>query len=509
MAAEEGRLTAVGGRGVVTVALLAAMAVAALEQTVVSTAIPSIIAQLKGFDSYPWVMSAYLLTQTVSTPLYGKLADLLGRKRVLLFGLALFGAGSMLSGLANSMGALIGARALQGLGAGAVTPVVLTMLGDLYSLRERAKVQGWFSGVWGVSSIAGPTLGGYLTDRLSWRWVFFVTVPFAAIAAWVLLSRVRERVDRSQGVPIDWAGGAWLVAGTTAIMLAIRPGASPSLPLLAIAGVCVIGLTVCARRAVDPVLPLDLLARPEILGAMAGGFMLGGLLVGLDTYLPLFVQGVRGGTATEAGRAVAPLFLAWSISVAVAARVVVRFGFRATAVVGAILIASGMIALANSLRTPATSGPWIVGSMLGMGLGMGPTMLSYTLGVQNAVPWERRGAATGVLVFFRTLGGALGVSLLFLMVEAGLTRRLHEAGIQGVEVSSALRPETHALLTSEQLVAVRTALAAPLVQVFWMMAGAALVALACGVMLRGGRAVPRGEEATVGDDLGVLASAEP
>ncbi len=175
-----------------------AMAVASLEQTVVSTAMPSIIAQLKGLDIYPWVFSAYLLAATVSTPLYGKLADLLGRKRVLLFGLGLFALGSMLSGLARSMAELIAMRVVQGLGAGAVGPIVLTMLGDLFTLQERAKVQGRFSAVWGVSSLAGPAIGGVLTDQLSWRWVFFVTVPFAVVSAWILVRHVHEKVERAR-----------------------------------------------------------------------------------------------------------------------------------------------------------------------------------------------------------------------------------------------------------------------------------------------------------------------
>src|SRR5271168_848855 len=172
-------VTARSERAMITTALLLAMMVTALEQTVVSTAMPSIIAQLKGLGIYPWVFSAYLLAATVTTPIYGKLADLLGRKRVLLFGLGLFALGSMLSGMARSMPELIAMRVVQGLGAGAVGPIVLTMLGDLFTIEERARVQGWFSAVWGISSLAGPTLGGVLTDQLSWRWVFFVTVPFA------------------------------------------------------------------------------------------------------------------------------------------------------------------------------------------------------------------------------------------------------------------------------------------------------------------------------------------
>src|SRR5690242_12782162 len=195
---------------IVTVALLSAMTVCTLEQTVVSTAMPSIIATLTGSDIYPWVFPAYHLASTVTTPLYGKLADLLGRKRVLLFGLALFALGSMLSGMARSMPELIAMRVVQGLGAGAVGPIVLTMLGDLFTLQERAKVQGWFSAVWGVSSLAGPALGGVLTDQLSWRWVFFVTVPFAVISAWILIRHVHEKVEHREVLPIDWVGAVLL-----------------------------------------------------------------------------------------------------------------------------------------------------------------------------------------------------------------------------------------------------------------------------------------------------------
>lgn len=507
--------TPVPGRAVVTAALLLAMTAAALEQTVVSTAMPSIIAQLNGLETYPWVMSAYLLALTVSTPLYGKLADVLGRKRVLLFGLGLFSLGSVLSGLAGSMAGLIAFRGLQGLGAGAVMPIVLTMLGDFYALRERAQVQGWFSGVWGVSSIAGPTIGGLLTDHLSWRWVFFVTVPFSMFSAWVLLRHVRERVDPGPVPPIDWAGAALMAVSTAALMLAVLGGsgmpAAASWALLAVAGVGAIAFIAWERRASDPVLPPDLLARREIGWAVAGSFAMGGLLFGLDVFVPLFVQGVRGGSAMDGGRAIMPLFLAWALSVAVAARVVVRFGFRATAVAGSLMIVSGMFALALVVRHPGASGPWLPASMVVVGLGMGPTMLSYTLGVQSAVSWGRRGVATGSLTFFRTLGGALGVGLLGKLVGLGLARRLAEAGVQGIDVTSALRPETHRQLSGEQLRAVRSALGGPLAEVFTMMVGLALAALVCGALLRGGRPSPQGqglEAPSARDDLELIAASE-
>jgi MFS family permease len=344
-------------RRIVTVALLLAMSVASLEQTVVSTAMPSIIAALKGLEIYPWVFSAYLLAATVTTPLYGKLADLLGRKRVLLFGLALFAIGSMLSGMARSMPELIVMRVVQGLGAGAVGPIVLTMLGDLFTLEERAKVQGWFSAVWGISSLAGPALGGVLTDQLSWRWVFFVTVPFAVVSAWILVRHVHETVVHREVLPIDWVGAALLTLSSVVLLLAVLKGGELSwtwgVSLFGLALLLLGAFLVWERLAVDPVLPLDLIFSRHIGAAIAGSFLIGGLLFGLDTYIPLFIQGVRGGTATQAGRVITPLFLSWAVSVAVAAKVVVRLGFRRTAVVGSILISLGILSVTLGAVWPA------------------------------------------------------------------------------------------------------------------------------------------------------------
>ena len=230
---EKSNGSALAGRRMITAALLVAMIVTAMEQLVVSPAMPTIIAQLKGFEIYPWVISAYLLAATVSTPIYGKLADLYGRKRILLFGLVLFSLGSILSGTSQSMGQLIAMRTLQGLGAGAVGPIVLTMLGDLFTLHERAQVQGLFSAVWGLSSVAGPILGGYLTDNVGWRWVFLVSVPFAIVAIVMLAWYVTEpKVDRKVA-PIDWAGAGLLSAGLTSLLLLVLDGSQHGIAMAA------------------------------------------------------------------------------------------------------------------------------------------------------------------------------------------------------------------------------------------------------------------------------------
>ena len=485
-----GQLAARSDRSLVTLALMLAMTVTSLEQTVVSTAMPTIIVSLKGLDIYPWVFSAYLLAATVSTPLYGKLADLLGRKRVLLFGLALFALGSVASGLAQSMPQLIAMRTLQGLGAGAVGPIVLTLIGDLFTIEERAKIQGLFSVIWGTSSLAGPALGGVITDRLSWRWVFFVTVPFAAVAAWILVTKVNETVKRREVLPIDWAGAGLLTAGSTVLLLAVLRGGgqtrSGGVALLTLA-VVLLGLFIWReRRAADPILPIDLLIRPHIAAAILGSFLIGALVFGIDTFIPLFVQGVKGGTATAAGRTITPLFLTWALSVFIAAWFVGRLGYRRTAVFGSLVGLVGTLGLALGAAFPEWSGPLFLAGNLIIGLGMGPVSLSQILAVQNSVPWSQRGAATAAVMFFRTMGGALMVGLLGASLGMGLARRL--ADTPAAEIAAALRPETHAMLTPERLAAVQAALGLSLRDVFLQMAGLAFLAVLCSLGYRGGRA---------------------
>lgn len=481
-----------GNRRIVTAALMMAMAVAALEQLVVTTAMPTIIARLKGVEIYTWVISAYLLASTVTMPLYGKLADRLGRKRVLLFGLGLFSLGSVLSGMAQSMPMLIEMRVLQGLGAGAIGPVVLTMIADMYPLAERAKVQGLFSAVWGVSSVAGPALGGVLTDSISWRAVFFVTVPFAVLAGAILAVWVREAPRHREPTPLDWPGAALLAAASATLLMAAlgaqdRPWPA-SLGLLALAATFAALFVRQESRAADPVLPLDLVVRPPIRTAVLGSLLLGGVLFAVDTFVPLHVQGVGGGSATVTGRVITPMFLAWSISVALAAKVLVRWGFRKTATVGGLLIVLGALILGLGALRPEWSRPAFLAGLLVMGLGMGPTVLSNTLTAQNAVDWGRRGVATGAVLFARTIGGALGVGLLGAVLGYGLAGELAAAGAGHVDIAAALRPETRSLLAPEDLAIVKDALGHSLRLVFLLMNALAVAALACAMRLPTGTA---------------------
>ena len=476
----------------VTAALLLAMAVVAVEQTVVSPAMPSIIASLNGLEIYPWVFSAYLLASTVMTPVYGKLADLWGRKKILLGGLGLFTLGSILAGRAGSMPELIAMRVVQGLGAGAVGPVILTMLGDLFTLEQRAQVQGWFSAVWGVSSVAGPTLGGYLTQDWSWRLVFYVTVPFAAVAAWVLVRHVHEDLPKDRHPkPIDGPGALGLGIGSTLLLLAVLwPGASSStiLSLIGVAVVTLAAFVVWEHRAADPVLPPDLLRQTPFAAAIAVSFVIGALMFGIDTYIPLYVQAVLGLGPKAGGWIVSPMFLAWAISVAVAARVVVRFGFRATGVFGMSVIAVGVAGLVAGAHWPRYSLLIFSLSLALIGFGFGPGSLCCILNVQTLVQWNRRGVATGAVTFFRSMGGALGVGFLGATLAWDLAHRLLQAGAGDVDVVAALRPETHSRLSPDQLALVQAALGRSIRDVLIQMLVMAIVAVLLATRLAAGRA---------------------
>ncbi len=473
----------------VTAALLVAMTVTAMEQLVVSPAMTTIIATLRGFDIYPWVVSAYLLAATVSTPIYGKLADLYGRKRVLLFGLALFSLGSILSGTAMSMGQLIAMRTLQGLGAGAVGPIVLTLLGDLFTLKERAKVQGLFSAVWGLSSVAGPIIGGYLTDSPSfgWRWVFLVSVPFAAVAIAMLAWYVKEPAINRKVAPIDWAGAGLLAGGLASLLLVVLDGSRHGLIVTNAIGATSVVLFILfvmrERRAEDPILPIDLLTRPTIAASLIGSGLIGAILFGIETYVPLYVQGVQGGDARLAGRMLMPVFLAWAISVAIAARAVVHRGFRFGAMIGSTLITMGALGLVLGASYPAWYRYGFYPGLVLVGLGMGPTSLSLILAVQHSVTWGQRGVATGAVILLRTIGGALGVGLLGATLGWELAYRLASVGGSGIDVTSALRPETHARLTPDQLAIVQAQLGNTLRDVYLQMAALGIATMVCALWL--------------------------
>jgi EmrB/QacA subfamily drug resistance transporter len=296
-------------RRAITAGLLLGMSLGALEATVVGTAMPTVIATLGGLAHYSWVFSAYLLTSTASVPIWGRLSDLYGRRRLYLAGIAVFVAGSALSGAATSMTQLIVFRAIQGIGAGAVIPLSMTIIGELYALEERARAQALFSGVWGVASIAGPLVGGYVTDALSWRWVFYLNLPFGALAATVIALAYPPRSGTSKA-RIDWLGAALLFGGVTCLLIAVGDVTDAVLPWLAATAVLLGALIYVERRASDPILPLDLFGHRVVSFSLVVVFMTGMAMFGAIAFVPLFVQGVLGGSATQAGQVLTPLFSA-------------------------------------------------------------------------------------------------------------------------------------------------------------------------------------------------------
>ncbi|MCA1582729.1 MAG: MFS transporter [Acidobacteria bacterium] len=416
-------------RRAVTLALLLVSALASFESTVVSTAMPTIIGDLGGLPLYAWVFSMYLLTSTIGMPVYGRLADVYGRRRVLLSAIVIFLAGALACAFARTMPALIVARALQGLGAGGMIPVTLTIAADIYSLEERAKVQGFFSGVWGFASLAGPLAGAFLTVHFGWRSIFTINVPLGLIALAIVASRLRES-RASLPDPIDLAGASTLALGFALLLFGVMraPGGAgePAAlrPALFAAGIATLTLFVWLQmRREHPLVPPELFRRWETASPYLAAIVMGTMVYAVDAYVPLFVQGARGGTATAAGAVVTPLVLMWALSAAAGARMVVRVGFRFTARVGAVLALLGIALLLTGALVNG-SVAWMSVACGVIGAGLGPSSIAQVLAIQHVAAERQRGIATSLVPFFRTVGGSLGVGALGGIFAAGLSLRL-------------------------------------------------------------------------------------
>lgn len=419
-------------RRAVTAALVLVTTLASFESTVVSTAMPTIIGDLHGLPLYSWVFSLYLLSATVMMPLFGSLADLHGRRRILLVALALFLSGALLCAAARSMPQLIAARALQGLGAAGLVPIALTVVADLYSLRERARIQALFSSIWAAAALIGPLAGAWLTVSFGWRSIFSINLPLGALALTLVVTQMRESRAKS-AVAFDYRGAALLGVSVSALLFAtLHRGGGADLSASArglLLGVALAAFALLVReqaRAAHPLLPPSLFMRAETAAPYVAGVLLGTTIFGVDTFVPLFVQGARGGTATAAGAVVTPVVLMWAVSAGVAARGIVRFGFRRIARVGAVMVLSGLaLLLAAVLRGWSVAAISVVCGLIGAGLG--PSSLSQILSVQHAAAEPDRGVATSLVPFMRAMGGSLGVAALGGILSAGLTRRLGPA----------------------------------------------------------------------------------
>ncbi|MFD6392315.1 MDR family MFS transporter [Nocardia sp. NPDC060259] len=410
-------------RGAILASLMMSTSLIALDSTIIATGVLTITTDLGGFALFPWLFSIYLLTQAVTVPIYGKIADTVGRKPVILFGIAVFALGSLLCGLATNMVALIVFRAIQGIGAGAVQPMTMVIASDLYTLPERAKVQGYLAGVWAGSAVLGPLLGGAFADFASWRWIFLVNLPLASIAAIMLLRNFTETAPRGPRQSVDYLGAALLTLGAGALILALLEGGqswawnSPmSLGLLAGSVVVLIVFGFAERRAANPILPLWIFTRRVVVAASAVSMLIGAVVLGLTSYVPTFAQGVLGTSATVAGLTVGALTIGWPITASQAGTLYLRFGFRTTALIGSAIAVVGCAAL---LPIGAQAGPWqIAGTCFLIGAGMGLVANPTLIAAQTSAAWSERGVVTSATMFARSIGSAVGVAMFGAIVNA-------------------------------------------------------------------------------------------
>lgn len=437
-------------RALVTLGVLGGSFLAAMEATIVATAMPTVVAQFGGLAHYSWVFSGYMLTSTVTTPVWGRLADVYGRRRPYLVALSLFILGSLLCGVTTSMTQLIGFRALQGIGAGGMLPIGMVIIGDMFTLEERARAQALFAGVWGVSSIAGPLVGAVLTESASWRWIFFINLPFALVPATLVGRFLVDRLGDDRG-DVDYVGAGLLMSAVTALMLALNqtgvPDASLSVgtveALYAVALALGAVFVVRERRTAHPILPLSLLGDRMVATTTFSGALLGIAIFGALAFVPLYVQSALGRSAREAGSVLTPLLLGWVGMSIVTGRLLPRVGFRPFILGGLTCVTLGFVGLASVQPEGAL---WLLHLFLGlMGIGMGMTMLSLLLAVQSAVAREQLGVATSLGQFTRSIGGAIGVAVMGAVVAAtipatgstpaALAVGLHRAFILGAVVS--------------------------------------------------------------------------
>jgi len=467
-------------RWFVTAGVMTGMLLAALEATVVGTAMPTIVAALGGLAHYSWVFSAYLLTSTVTVPVWGKLSDLFGRRRLFQIGVAVFLVGSAACGVAQSMTQLIAARAVQGLGAGALVPLAMTIIGDIFTLEERAKMQGLFSGVWGVSSIFGPLVGGFITDQLSWRWVFLINLP-VGIAAAIIIGVALVEPPRHEAPSIDYLGATVLTAAVTMLLLVLGDPEGimgRAAVLLVVVAAMLVWFIRIERRAKDPIVPLALFRNRVVAVAVGVGFLAGIAMFAAITFVPLLAQGVLGATATQAGTFLTPLMLSWVGMSIVGGRLLIRFGARVLVLLGLLLMLAGFIALA--LFTRDTPRALMMVELVVIGAGLGLVMLTLLIASQHSVQRHQLGITTSLNQFSRSIGGAIGVAILGALLSAGLAAHSSDP-------NALVNPEARAQIGAAELAELRGALQSTLRNIFAASAAVVGLALLAAFTLPGGR----------------------
>ena len=501
-------------------AILLTLFLASLDQTVVGTALPRIITELNGASLYTWVVSAYLLTSTVTVPVYGKFSDVFGRKVMLMIGVALFLLGSWLSGASQNMNQLVAFRAIQGLGAGALFPLVLAIIADLYSPRERGRFQGLFGAVFALSFIVGPFIGGWITDNVSWHWVFYVNLPFGVAALAVIFVTLPGAGPRRASVrDLDYLGIVVFTAGVVPLMLGLtNKGNVSSAGQLAgwtdfdVGGYIVMGLVILVgflfveTRAQEPIIPLDLFRGRDYAASMGAVFMFGIAMFAAIIFMPRFYQTVRGASATASGYYIWPLlvgFIGGSIGTGLLISRLGRYKWLLTISGVAAIVGGWLLTHLTADVSDAALWTW----MLVLGLGIGPTMAGYTVVVQNAVPLARLGVATSTLTFLRQIGGSVGLAVAGTVFSSQFESRLPDSlashGVpaplipQLVKLAPALQNVGNGRALLEQLLtgparalipkviaAANDALAVAIGDLFWITVVAAVLGLGCTILLR-------------------------
>ena len=424
----------------IVIAIMVAMFLGAVEGTIVTTAVPTIVKDLNGFSLISWVFSAYLFTSAISTPIYGKLSDLYGRRDVLCIGIIIFLIGSSLCGVSRNMYELIAFRALQGIGSGAIFTVTYTIVGDIFDISERAKVQGWLSTVWGISSLVGPFLGGFLIDTLSWHWVFFINLPFGIISIILLQKNLKEKPrDKTLNISMDFGGIIVLSFAIVSLLYCVLYGQKHSFysSYVLITFLCAITLLFIfyfvERKVKQPIMPFEIFTKTNTVDNIIS-FLASASLMGLDVYMPVYLQNVLGFNATISGLSMAPMSVAWLIAAVVLSNAIIKYGE------GNVIIVSSAVLLISMLFLPTLtiSSPLILViiyvSMMGFGFGGLLTIL--TIIIQESVDYGNRGAAMACNSLLRTLGQTIGVSILGGIFNLSMSKNLSNFKIRNIDINN-------------------------------------------------------------------------
>ncbi|MBC2580758.1 MDR family MFS transporter [Clostridium sp. DJ247] len=423
----------------IVIAIMVAMFLGAVEGTIVTTAIPTIVKDLNRFQLISWVFSIYLLTSAISTPIYGKFADLYGRKNTLTVGIVIFLIGSSLCGLSRSMYQLIIFRAIQGIGAGAIFTIAYTIVGDVFSLSERGKVQGWISTTWGVASLIGPFLGGFLIDFLSWHWIFFINIPFGILSIILLHRNLKENFQRKKH-KIDYAGIVMLSSAILALLYGTLSGGQnynwysyTIVICLILASFFLLVFYFIEKRAEEPIIPFEIFTKTNTIVNIIS-FLASAILIGVDVYMPIYMQNVLGFGATISGLSMAPMSVSWLISSVICGKAIPKYGERVVVAISTFILALSCVLLPTlNYNSPLIL---VIIYIFIMGFGFGGSFTTLTIVVQSSVGYRKRGAATAANSLVRTLGQTIGVSILGSIFNSSIAKYFINLGLKGIDPSN-------------------------------------------------------------------------